>query len=292
MANIIVLGTAAMGAVGGVLATGLAVASTIFKTESDPRVDELLEVLPGANCGACGFPGCAGLAGALAKGQAPAGACVVGGAAVARKVAAILGAEVGELPERRVARLLCQGGRSQAVERAAYAGVADCRAADLVQGGPKGCRYGCLGFGNCVAACSFGAMRLGPAGLPEVDERKCTACGKCVSACPRELLVLLPEAVGTYVACASKARGPEVRPVCKVGCIACGICVKSCPEQCITLEQNLARIDPSRCTDCGICVAKCPTKAIADRSTAKRTMEVATAAAGAAAPGAGVVAQG
>jgi Na+-translocating ferredoxin:NAD+ oxidoreductase RNF subunit RnfB len=293
MANLIVVATAAMGAVGGILATGLAVASVVFKTESDPRVEELLEVLPGANCGACGYPGCQGLAAALAKGSAPAGACVVGGAPVAQKVAAILGGEIGELPERRVARLLCQGDRTQAMDRAAYVGVLDCRAAGLVQGGPKGCQYGCLGFGNCVAACTFGAMRLGAGGLPEVDEEKCTACGRCVAACPRGLMTLLPQAVSTFVACASKARGPEVRPVCETGCIACGISVKNCPQQCITLEQNLARIDPARCTDCGVCVAKCPTKAITGRAVGVAQATEATAVtAGAAAAGAGAAVQG
>lgn len=262
-ANLVTVATLSMGAIGGILAAGLAVASVIFKTESDPRVEQVLEVLPGANCGACGYPGCAGLASAVVKGAAPAGACLVGGAAVAAKVAAILGVEAGELPEKRVARLLCQGGRAEAIDRAAYQGVADCRAAGLVQGGPKACAYGCLGFGNCVAACAFDALHLGPDGLPTVEEEKCTACGKCVAACPRGLMAVLPTSAKTYVACSSLARGQEVRPVCKVGCIACGLCAKVCPEKCITVEQNLARIDYGRCTNCGLCVAKCPTKAIA-----------------------------
>jgi RnfABCDGE-type electron transport complex B subunit len=261
-ANLIVVATVSMGAVGAILATGLAVASVAFKTETDPRVEQLLEVLPGANCGACGYPGCQGLAGAMVMGTAPAGACVVGGAKVAAQVAQILGVEVGELPERRLARLLCQGGRAEAVDRAAYQGLADCRAAGLVQGGPKGCSYGCLSFGNCVAACTFNALHLGADGLPVVDEGRCTACGRCVTACPRGLFTILPESASTFVACSSRARGQEVRPVCKVGCIACGICVKACPVQCITLEGNLARIDAALCTKCGVCVAKCPTKAI------------------------------
>lgn len=260
--NVILVATLSMGAVGGILAAGLAVASVVFKTESDPRVEQLLEVLPGANCGACGFPGCQGLAAALAKGTAPVTACVVGGAPVAGRVAEVLGVEVGEVPEKRVARLFCQGGRAEATERAAYQGVADCRAAHLVQGGPKACSFGCLGFGNCAAACPFDALHMNSNGLPEVDEEKCTACGKCVAACPRGLFQILPQKARTYVACASLNRGPEVRPVCKVGCIACGICVKACPEKCIVLENNLARIDYSRCTNCGVCVAKCPTKAI------------------------------
>lgn len=260
--NLIVLATLSMGAVGGILSVGLAVASTVFKTETDPRIDQLLEVLPGANCGACGYPGCQGLAKAMAMGAAPASACVVGGAKVAVQVAEVLGMEVGELPERRLARLMCQGGRAEAVERAAYQGLPDCRAAGLVQGGPKGCAYGCLGFGNCVTACPFDALHLGNDGLPVVDDERCTACGKCVTACPRGLMVILPESARTFVACASLARGQEVRPVCKVGCIACGICVKACPHQCITLVDNLARIDYDCCTNCGVCVAKCPTKAI------------------------------
>lgn len=264
-ANLIPIATASMGAVGGILAVGLAVASVVFKTETDPRVELLLEVLPGANCGACGYPGCQGLAKALAAGKAEAAACVVGGAEVAGKVAGILGVAVGELPERRVARLLCRGGRAEAVVRAAYQGTADCRAATMLQGGPKACKYGCLGFGNCLRACTFGALSLDADGLPVVDEERCTACGRCVTACPRDLFVVLPEVARTFVACSSRARGQEVRPVCKVGCIACGICVKACPEKAITMEQNLARIDPGRCTNCGICVGKCPTKAINGR---------------------------
>jgi Na+-translocating ferredoxin:NAD+ oxidoreductase RNF subunit RnfB len=278
--NLLLVATVSMGAVGAILATGLAVASAVFRTESDPRVEQLLEALPGANCGACGYPGCQGLAQALAAGVAPAGACVVGGPAVAAKVAAVLGVEAGEPAERRVARLLCQGGRAEAIERAAYQGVADCRAAGLVQGGPKGCSYGCLGFGNCVAACPFDALQLSADGLPVVDDRKCTACGKCVAACPRGLMVLLPESARTFVACSSLARGQEVRPVCKVGCLACGICVKACPQKCLTLEQNLARLAYACCTNCGLCVAKCPTKAIAGPRPVAQEAPQAVSAAG------------
>ncbi|MGE5554484.1 MAG: RnfABCDGE type electron transport complex subunit B [Betaproteobacteria bacterium] len=290
--NLIAVATASMGAVGAILATGLAVASVVFKTESDPRVEQLLEVLPGANCGACGYPGCQGLAKALAAGAAPAGACVVGGPAVAAKVADILGVEVGELPERRVAYLLCQGGRAEAAERAAYQGVTDCRAAGLVQGGPKGCSYGCLGFGNCVAACQFDALHLNSNGLPAVEADKCTACGKCVTACPRGLMTLLPASARTFVACSSLARGQEVRPVCRVGCIACGICVKTCPQKCITLENNLARIDYARCTNCGLCAAKCPTKAIAGPLPAAQEVPVAASATTVAAVSGGAAVQG
>lgn len=260
--NLILVATVSMGAVGGILAVGLAVASSVFKVETDPRVEQLLEVLPGANCGACGYPGCQGLAGALAKGSASPGACVVGGATVAAKVAGILGVEVGDVPERRVARLLCRGGRAEAISRASYQGVADCRAAGSVQGGPKGCFAGCLGFGNCVAACDFNALHLGEDGLPVVSTDRCTGCGKCVTACPRGLMTILPETAQVFVACSSQARGQEVRPVCKTGCIACGLCAKTCPEQCITVERNLARIDYTRCNNCGMCVAKCPSKAI------------------------------
>ena len=294
-ANLVTVATLSMGAIGGILAVGLAVASAVFKTESDPRVEQVLEVLPGANCGACGYPGCAGLASAVVKGAAPAGACVVGGTAVAAKVAAILGVEAGELPEKRVARLLCQGGRAEAVDRAAYQGVADCRAAGLVQGGPKACAYGCLGFGNCVAACPFDALHLGPDGLPVVDEEKCTACGKCVAACPRGLMAVLPASAVTYVACSSLARGQEVRPVCKVGCIACGLCANVCPEKCIAVENNLARIDYARCTNCGLCVAKCPTKAIAgplpvgQEASAAASAAVVAAASGSASAGGAAV---
>lgn len=258
MANLIAVSIASMGLVGGALALGLAYASEKFKVEVDPRVEEITGALPGANCGACGYPGCPGCAEAIASGKAPVSACPVGGAAVAEAIAAVMGVSAGDLGEPKVARLICGGDCSSAVTRSGYQGMPDCRAAGLVQGGPKGCAYGCLGFGNCAQACPFGALEMGEGHLPVVDPARCTACGKCVTACPRNLMVLAPRSAWTIVHCNSPAKGTEVRPVCKVGCIGCNICARECPEKAITVENNLARIDYGLCTGCGKCVEKCP----------------------------------
>lgn len=252
----------ALGILGGLFGAALALAARKFATESDPRVDRILESLPGANCGACGFAGCQNLASAIAGGKAPVNACPVGGQAVADKVAGIMGVEPVASLERKIARVMCGGTQDKAQTRFEYEGVQDCRAALLVSGGPKACMWGCLGFGTCVRACPFGALTMGPGGLPIVDEGKCTGCGKCVEACPRGIMELIPESRKVRIACRSCEKGAAVRKVCKVGCIACGICVKSCPQGAITLVDNLARIDYEKCDNCGVCVDKCPTKCI------------------------------
>ena len=177
-----------LGALGFVFSVGLAVAAKKLAVEGDPRVDQINEALPGANCGACGFAGCRNFAESVAGGQAQPNGCPVGGAAVAKKIAEILGVETGEVPSRKVAQVLCKGGHAEATQRAEYNGPKDCRIANVTQGGDKGCTYGCLGFGTCVAACPFGAMEMNENGLPVVFEDKCTGCNKCVEACPRILL--------------------------------------------------------------------------------------------------------
>jgi len=258
-----ILGLGLMGAIFGL---ALALAAKKFAVEQDPRQEMIVEVLPGANCGGCGFPGCSGLAAAIVAGKAPVDACPVGGSTVAAKVAAIMGVEAGAAKERKVARVLCQGGTGQCGVRFVYDGFADCKAAQLVGGGAKACAYGCLGMGSCVAACSFDALHMGPDGLPVVDEEACTSCGRCVAACPRGIIQLVPESQSVTVLCRSYARGADVRKTCKVGCIGCGLCVKACPNGAITMDNNLAVIDPAKCDACGKCVEKCPTKSIVMRS--------------------------
>ncbi len=251
-----------LGLMGAVFGLALALAAKKFAVEQDPRQDMIAEALPGANCGGCGYPGCSGLAGAIVAGKAPTDACPVGGTAAVAKIAAIMGIEAAASKERKIARVLCLGGHDVCGERFSYDGLGDCKAANLVAGGAKACTYGCLGYGSCAAACIFDAMRMGPDGLPVVDEAACTACGLCVSACPRGLVALVPESQKVTVLCKSRARGAEVRKACKAGCIGCGLCVKACPTGAISMADNLAAIDATKCDACGKCVEKCPTKCI------------------------------
>jgi len=238
---------------------GLAIASRKLAVETDPRIDQIEELLPGANCGGCGFPGCRGLAEAIVEGSAPVDSCPV------TKDCSALAEVMGVEPpgcERRVAKVRCIGGKKEAKERFAYIGSKDCFAAQQLAGGPKVCEYGCLGLGSCVEACPFSAISINENGLAVVDEEKCTGCGQCVSACPRGLIALSPAGEPVTVFCQNKEKGGVVRKICRTGCIGCGICAKQCEQGAITLENNLAVIDPEKCNRCGRCIAKCPVKVI------------------------------
>lgn len=250
-----------MGLLGAMLSISLVIASKKFAVETDPKVDELDSVLPGANCGACGYAGCHAFAEALAAGDAPTTGCPVGGARVAELIADILGTS-SEGFNREVAQVLCKGGHAEATQRAEYTGPKDCRIANITQGGDKGCTYGCLGLGTCVEACNFDAMAMNENGLPMIFEDNCTACGACVAACPRDIIVLTGEEYGVHIRCRSHATGREVRQVCQVGCIACGRCVKVCPTEAITMENNLAEINYDKCIVCRKCVEVCPMNTI------------------------------
>ena len=263
----------AMGTAGLVFGGILALAAQKFSVEEDPKVTEILSVLPGANCGACGFPGCSGLAIAISEGRAPCNACVPGGNAVAEKIADIMG--VGnEAIKPMIAVVYCQGDKEHALDLAEYHGVMDCHALNQL-GGLKGCPYGCLGLGSCVDACPFGAMYMSPEGLPVVIEEKCTGCGACVRACPRNVIGLAPADKKVHILCRSYDKGAKVRQYCKVGCIACQICVRSCPQKAISMDdKTLAKIDYSLCDNCGICVTKCPVKTIVDVRNLKSDKKV------------------
>jgi len=259
-----------MGGLGLLFGVGLALASRIFSVQRDPRVAQIEEILPGANCGACGAPGCSGFAEGVVQGKYPATGCTVGGAEVAVLVAQIMGTEAGEVIPK-VAVVRCQGDREKSVERALYQGIVDCRAAVLVDNGAKGCVYGCLGLGTCVTACPFDAMVMGENGLPVVDEETCTGCGECVRACPRGIMELIPRSQKVFIACVSQDFGKAVKAVCKVGCIGCSLCAnpKTTADEIITMDGKLPVIHYEKVKDpwgdLENAVKKCPTKSFGVR---------------------------
>lgn len=261
----ILTAVAVVGGVGLFLGIFLGIASIVFKVEVDEKEEEVLGVLPGNNCGGCGYPGCSGLAAAIAKGEAAVNACPVGGDAVGKKVAAIMGVEAGE-SVRMTAFVRCQGDSERTTRNYEYTGVEDCSMIKYVpDGGAKSCNHGCLGYGNCVKACPFGAISVRN-GVAVVDKEKCKACGKCIAACPKHLIELVPYDSKTVVACSSCDKGPVTMKACKTGCIGCGLCVKACPVGAVTVDAFHAHIDQSKCTGCGACKEKCPKKAIIDFS--------------------------
>ena len=253
-----------LGGLGVFFGIGLAVAAQKFAVKVDPKVEQVRNALPGANCGACGFAGCQSYAEAVvaSTGVAP-NLCAPGKAAVAEHVALITGKKA-EAREPEFARIMCQGGRSNAVKKFKYEGVKDCRAAILAGGGDKACRYGCLGYGTCSKVCPFGAITMTDEDLPFVDITKCTGCRKCEAACPVKVIEVLPASKEVLVACHSRDKGIDTRKNCKVGCIGCGMCVKVCPFEAPSMANNLSRIDVNKCKTCGLCVGKCPTGAIKD----------------------------
>lgn len=257
-----VLKAAAMvGAVGVFVGLFLGVASVWFKIKVNEKEEAVLKLLPGNNCGGCGFPGCSGLAAAIAKGEAPVNQCPVGGQRVADEIAKVMGVEA-EAGERKVAFVKCQGDCEKAGMDYDYHGIEDCRMLSFVpNGGPKSCNSGCLGFGSCVKACPFDAIHV-VNGVAVVDKEACKACGKCVAACPKNLIELIPYDAKITVACSSKDKGPVTMKACSVGCIGCGICVKNCPAEAVAVNDFHAAIDYSKCTACGTCMEKCPKKAI------------------------------
>lgn len=249
-----------LGILGFLFGVGLAIASKRFAVSVDPRLDRIHGLLPGANCGACGGAGCFGFAEDILSGKRSADACRVAEEKIKTQIAEILGQRL-EKKVKLVATLHCYGG-VRVKDKFVYEGIEECVAANLILGGQKSCVYGCLGFGDCVKACPFGAIKISDDGLPVVDESKCKACNKCVLICPKKLFSLRPVTHKIYVACSSKDLGKDTRAVCPVGCIACRKCEQICPADAIHVIDNLAVIDYKKCTSCGKCVEVCPTKTI------------------------------
>lgn len=251
----------------------LYVCSRKFAVQEDPRIGQVAEVLPQANCGGCGFPGCSGLASALVKaadgGSLEGLSCPVGGQEVMSKVADLLGMAVAESAPK-VAVVRCNGCYANRPRTVEYDGLRTCTAMHATGSGETACGFGCLGCGDCVKACAFGAITINEeTGLPEVDEELCTSCGACVKACPRNIIeirlkgkVIKEQARRVYVSCVNKDKGPVVAKACSVGCIGCGKCAKVCKFEAITVENNIAYIDYEKCKACGLCVRECPKNAI------------------------------
>lgn len=240
-----------------------------FEVFEDPRIGVAESMLPGANCGGCGFPGCRSLAEALvARGDDISGLyCPAGGAETMAAVATYLGKAAPE-KETTVAEVRCGGSCAKRPHTNTYDGAASCAVVASLYGGETACTYGCIGKGDCVVVCAFDAIHIDPeTGLPDVDESKCTACGACVKACPKLLIELRRQGARNhhvYVACRNMDKGSVARKVCEVACIACGKCVKVCAFDAITIENNLAYIDPNKCKLCRKCVLECPTGAIVE----------------------------
>ena len=259
----ILVATAVVAVVGLFIGLFLGIAGIKFAVEVDEREEAILGVLPGNNCGGCGYPGCSGLAAAIVKGEAPVNACPVGGEEVGKKVAEIMGVEAGE-SVKMVAFVKCQGDCEKAKVDYEYTGVEDCAMLSFVpNGGPKSCNFGCLGYGNCVKACPFDAIHV-ENGIAVVDKAACKACGKCVAACPKHLIELIPYDAKYVVACSSKEKGPVTMKECSVGCIGCTLCAKNCPNDAVKIENFLSVIDQEKCEGCGICMEKCPKKSIVE----------------------------
>ncbi len=247
---------AVLAGLGGLFGLALAYASGVFFVKTDAREERISEVLPGINCGGCGFAGCGGCAEAIAAGRAAVTACIPGGSETAAKVAGIMGVEA-EAQELRVAFVRCAGGSLG--QKYEYTGVKDCLAATLTgsSAGPQLCEQGCLGFGSCAAACRFGALRV-ENGAAVVDADLCTGCGQCVSACPKKLIDMIPYRAAVTAPCSGCEKGSVTRKRCASGCIGCGKCEKLCKHGAVRIIGGHPVIDYAKCVGCGECVGACP----------------------------------
>jgi electron transport complex protein RnfB len=264
--NEIVLAVIVLGGTGLLMGLFLAFASKKFEVAVDPKVEKVLEVLPGINCGACGYPGCSGYADAIALKGAPITSCSPGGPNVAQKIAAIMGMAANISKEKIVARVLCQGDNTKTTKKYEFDGnLVSCNTVALYGGGEKSCSYACLGLGDCIKVCPANAISITEKGIAVIDEDKCISCQKCVKTCPKNVITMIPESKEVTVLCSSKDKGAIARQNCSVACIGCGMCVRICPVDAIIIKDNLAQIDSKKCMECYQCYLKCPTKAIGSK---------------------------
>ena len=263
-----VLIVAGIGLLAGII---LAVASAIMAVPKDEKAEAILEVLPGANCGACGFSGCSGYAAALSKGEAQPGLCSPGGEACAKACAELLG--TGDVAvEKKTALVHCMGSYDCTSDKMRYDGIDSCAASTLLAGGISSCRYGCMGMGDCAAVCEYGAINVCN-GMASIDPAKCRGCAKCTAACPKGLISFVPLKKQAVVRCSNCDKGAETMKVCKVGCIGCGKCMKACEVGAVKVTNFCAKVDPAKCIGCGKCAEVCPRHVITmlDASFLKQT---------------------
>lgn len=257
----IIIAAAIVGATGLIIGLFLGVSGEKFKVEIDEKEVSIRELLPGNNCGGCGYAGCDALAKAIANNEAEVSACPVGGSDAAEQIAAVMGIEAADT-KRMTAFVKCAGTCDKTKQNYDYYGVEDCKMLAFVpSGGPKTCNYGCMGYGSCVKVCPFDAIHIVD-GIANVDKEKCKACGKCIAECPKNLIELVPYEAEHLVKCNSKAKGKDVMKGCSVGCIGCKMCEKVCEEGAIEVVDNIAHIDYGKCSGCGKCSEKCPKKII------------------------------
>ena len=245
-----------VGGIALVLGVLLAVISHFFAVPDDPTKAKIRACLPGANCGACGYTGCDDYAAALAAGGVKPNLCIPGAQSVADEIGAILGVEAGTF-EDVVAYVACNGHCGATKDKADYEGVQTCQAASMLYGGPGSCVYGCLGLGDCAAACPANAICTID-GIAHVDTSRCLGCGVCTKVCPKGIIHMLPQTAPVTVQCNNKDKGADARKACQNACIGCKKCEKTCPNGAITVTDNLAAIDYKKCTGCGLCVDSCP----------------------------------
>jgi len=252
-----------LGGIGLAMGLFLAYASKKFEVEIDPNVEKVNEVLPGMNCGACGFPGCSGYAEAVALEGADITACAPGGPSVVEAIAEVMGMTAEVSDEKIIARVKCQGDNSKTTKIYDFdVELKTCATAMLYFGGDKSCWHSCLGHGDCVSVCPVNAIKVNAKGIAEVDEEACVSCGKCAKECPKNVIAMMPQSQRVTVLCSSREKGAQARKSCAVACIGCGLCARTCPVDAITVNGNLAKIDHETCINCGLCAIKCPTNAI------------------------------
>ncbi len=264
-----------LGGIGFILGALLAFASKMFSVEVDPKVEIVQDILPGANCGGCGFAGCAVYADAVVKKGVSATLCAPGGSEVIQKISKLLGVEATSTV-RKITYLHCAGSKEKAIDKYLYDGIENCRMAVLLGGGHKACDYGCVGFGDCVSVCKFDALHMADNGLPVVDREKCTSCGACVRICPKNLFTLQPSTTNIYLACSSLDRGKAVKNVCSVGCIGCGICVKVTESDTMEMIDNLPYINYDESPNLILANYKCPTDSYIDLVPKRSHMNIDT----------------
>jgi Na+-translocating ferredoxin:NAD+ oxidoreductase subunit B len=258
---IIILTTALLSlAIAFILGLALGFFKEFFAVDEDPLIGQIRAALPGANCGACGYPGCDAYAASIVKGEAGINSCSVGGQAVAEKIAALAGGSANV--KSMVAVMACRGTHETALLKGEYIGVKSCRAAKISTGSIKLCSWGCQGFGDCTKVCKFGAIKIGEDGLPHIDADRCTGCRACANECPQHIIWVIPRDLkGSRPQCSNlNVNKAKVAKNCKHGCIKCELCVKNCPEQCIKMANGIPVVDNAKCTVCGACVNKCPMK--------------------------------